>query len=442
MLSLLGLSFYPIALVLIMWFVWLWRKDRYFFTVEAMLLIGGMGLISHNSLPFRISDLCLPLSLLAMFIYRKSPQIKRVTLAMIAYFAVVIIIASTSLESMSVQFFRMRSYFIFMVFYIPLLIFANRKFEWQKFLEALAAHALVICGFYIIDTYIIGGYILVPDTHSGGVDSSFFAPYYSVIGIRHWPQGLYILVPLIPALNYGKLRLSWVHWVLIVGALISSKTNTLLFALIICWVFFRPQLKKVVLYSGVAAVLLVGAYYLDNATGNSLRIAENFDQFSALEAAQDDEDLAEFGTGRMAQILPKWELMTDMHRLHLGLGFLHPQLSTNPKFQIRNEYYSDISQADEVATEVEVTQVQTILDIGFLGLLAQTVFFFGIYFIFRRAPEAKYYLCTAVGNSILGIGGFAGFTTIHGLTLLAFILGAVLCANKPLSLQPSKKLTE
>lgn len=429
-------------LVLLMFLIWVWSKDRYYFTVEAMLLIGGMGLVPFTALPVRIADLCLPLCILTILIYRKSKQIKAVTIAMIAYFAVVILIASTSLESMSVQFYRMRNYFTFIVFFIPLLIFANKKFEWNKFMDAFTVHALVICGFYIVDTFIIGGYILLPDTHAGGIVSSILEPYYGILGIRHWPQGLYILVPLIPALNYGKLRFSWLQWLLIIGALYATKTNSLLFALIVCWVFFRPQLKKIALYSGLAAVLLVGGYYLDNATGGNLRLAENIDQFSALETAQDDEDLAEFGTGRMAQILPKWELMTDMHRLHIGLGFLHPKLSTNPKFQIRNDYYTDISQADEVATEVEVTQVQTILDIGLIGLLAQTLFFFGIYFIIRGAPQAKYYLCTAVGNSVLGIGGFAGFTTIQGLTLLAFILGAVLCANKPLSLQPSKPLTE
>ncbi|MDE7335105.1 MAG: hypothetical protein K2N10_02175 [Muribaculaceae bacterium] len=442
LMSLIGLNVYPMLLVLLMFLIWTWRRDRYYFTVEAMLLIGGMGLVPFTALPVRIADLCLPLCILTLFIYRKSKQIKAVTMAMIAYFAIVILIASTSLESMSVQFYRMRNYFTFIVLFIPLLIFANRKFEWSKFMEAFTVHALVICGFYIVDTFIIGGYILLPDTHAGGVVSTILSPYYSIIGIRHWPQGLYILVPLIPALNYGKLRLSWLHWLLIIGALYASKTNSMLFALIVCWVFFRPQIKKIALYSGIAAVLLVGGYYIDQATGGNLRLAENFDQFSALEAAQDDEDLAEFGSGRMAQILPKWELMTDMHRLHLGLGFLHPKLSTNPKFQIRNDYYTDVSQADEVATEVEVTQVQTILDIGFIGLLAQTLFFFGIYFIIRSAPQAKYYLCTAVGNSVLGIGGFAGFTTIQGLTLLAFILGAVLCANKPLSLQPSKPLTE
>lgn len=441
LLSLIGLSFYPTALVMLIFLIWMWSKDRYFFTVEAMLLVGGMGLVPQSALPVRVSDMCLVLIPIVLVIYRKPPQLKTITLATLAYFIAVILIASTSIESMSVQFFRMRTYFVFIVFYIPLIIFINQKFEWDKFMEALAAHALVICGFYIVDTFLIGGYILMPDTHASGIESTIFSPYYGNFGIRHWPQGLYILIPLIPALNYGKLRFSLVQWLLIVGALYASRTNSLLFTLIICWIFFRPQIKKVVLYSGVAFVFLVAAYYLDAATGNNLRLAENFDQFSALEAAKDDEDLAEFGSGRMAQILPKWELMTDMHRLHFGLGFLHPVLSTNPKFQIRNEYYSDISQADEVATEVEVTQVQTILDIGLVGLLIQTVFFFGIYFIIRKKPHSRYYLCTAVGNTVLGIGGFAGFTTIHGLTLLAFILGSILCANKPLNNQPTKLLT-
>ena len=43
---------------------------------------------------------------------------------------------------------------------------------------------------------------------------------------------------------------------------------------------------------------------------------------------------------------------------------------------------------------------------------------------------------------LLGIGGFAGLNNIHGLTLLAFILGGILCSNKPLNNQPQKLLTE
>ena len=37
------------------------------------------------------------------------------------------------------------------------------------------------------------------------------------------------------------------------------------------------------------------------------------------------------------------------------------------------------SRSEEVATAVEVTQVQTIFDIGFVGLLVQTAFYVGLH---------------------------------------------------------------
>ena len=442
LMSLVGLRLYPLILILLMFFIWIWRKDRYYFTIEIMLLIGSFGLMPFNVLPLRIADVCVPLGLLMILIYRKTKPLKLITLAMLAYFAAIILIASTSLESMSVQFFRMRNYLTIAVFFIPLLIFANHRFEWPNFIEALTTHALVLCAFYVIDTFIFGGFVLLPGAVGGGITSSIFELFIGHPMIRHYPPGLYLLIPLIPALNYGNLRLSWAQWLLIFLALYASRTNSLLFALIVCWVAFRPRVRQIAVYSLGAALLLFAGYFIDKSTGGNLRLAENIDQFSALEAAQDDEDLAEFGTGRMAQILPKWELLTDMHRLHLGFGFLHPEKSTNPKFQIRNDYYTDVTQAEEVATEVEVTQVQTILDIGFIGLIIQMLFYVGVYFIIRPMAHSRYYLCTLTGISVLGIGGFAGLNNIHGLTLLAFILGGILCSNKPLNNQPQKLLTE
>lgn len=435
LLSLVGLRLYPILLLLFICLIWRWRKDRYALLVELMLFFGGFGLSPADALPLKASDVGLLLGVAGFVLYRKNREVRRVTLAMLAYFAVLFIIASTSVESMSVQFIRLRMYLIIVVFFVPLLVFANHEFQWRQFLDTLVVHALVICGFYVVDTMLIGGLVLLPGTGWGGAESSIFNLYIAgpFSMPRHYPPGLYWLIPCVVALNYKELRFSAPQWILIALAMYSSRTNSLLFALIVCWVFFRPRLKQVALYAVIGAVALFVGYHVDKATGGHMRLASNIEQFVSLEAAQDDEDLAEFGTGRMAQILPKWELLSDMHRLHVGFGFIHPEKTTNPIFQIRNEYYTDVSQADEVVTEVEVTQVQTILDCGYLGLLAQLAFFIGVYFIIRPMKHSRYYLCTITGAFVLGFGGFAGFNGLHGLCLIGTILGAVLCANKPLS---------
>lgn len=434
LMSCVGLRLYPMLLPLMVFLIWRWRNNRYDFLMELMLFIGGFGLMPYDVLPLKVADIGLALGVVGFLIYRKFKYVKRITLAMLAYFAVLLLLASTSVESMSVQMIRLRSYFMIVLFFVPLLTFANRSFEWPKFMDSLIVHALVICGFYIVDSIIIGGFVLLPGAGFGGTSSTIYDLYISgpFSLPRHYPPGLYWLIPCVVALNYKELRLSWLQWAVVLLALYSSRTNSLLFSLLVCWIFFRPKLKQVAVYGLAGALLLVVAYHVDNATGGHLRLAYNIDQFTSLEAAQDDEDLAEFGTGRMAQILPKWELLEDMHRLHLGFGFIHPEKTTNPIFQIRNDYYTDVSQADEVVTGVEVTQVQTILDCGFIGLFAQALFFVGVYFIIRRLNHSRYYLEVLVGASVLGVGGFAGLNGPHGLTLISTVLGAILAANKQL----------
>ena len=442
MLSLLGLRFYPVILIVLIFLLWRWRTDRYFILVELVILMGDFAFKANNVLPFKLSDIALVTGVVGFIIYRKNREVKRVTFAMLGYFAALFLIASTSLESMSVQFVMMRNYMIIIAFFIPLLIFANQDFDWDKFIHTVVIHALVICGFYVVDTFLLGGYVLLPGALASKHPSTFYDPYIFIYNMpRHYPSGLYWLVLCIIPLTHKWVRLSWGQWALVFLALFASRTNSLLFALIVCYVLFRSNIKQVVRYSLIGAVVLVVGYFLDSASGRHLRLADNIDQFVSLEAAQDDEDIAEFGTGRMAQILPKWELLSDMDRLDVGFGFLHPTLTTNPIFQIRNDYYTDVTKADELATAVEVTQVQTILDCGYLGLLAQFAFYIGIYFIIRRLKYSSYYLCTFVGVSVLGIGGFAGVTQRDGLLLLSVALGAVFLANKPKrnSIQESKR---
>lgn len=432
MLSLLGLRFYPVILIVLIFLLWRWRTDRYFILVELMILMGDYAFKPNAVLPFKLSDIALVVGVIGFIIYRKNREVKRVTLAMLGYFAVLLLIASTSLESMSVQFVMMRNYMIIIAFFIPLLIFANQDFDWDKFIHSVVIHALVICGFYVIDTYILGGYTLLPGALPTSNPPTFLDPYIFVYNFpRHYPSGLYWLILCIIPLTHRMVRLSWQQWLIVILALFASRTNSLLFSLIVCYVLFRNNLKQVMKYAVMGIVILVAGYFIDSSTGGHLRLAGNIEQFISLEDAQDDVDLAEFGTGRMAQILPKWQLLTDMGRLDVGFGFLHPTLTTNPVFQIRNDYYSDVSQADELATAVEVTQIQTILDCGYLGLLAQFAFYIGVYFIIRRLKYSSYYLCAFVGVSVLGIGGFAGVTQRDGLLLLSVALGAVFLANKP-----------
>ncbi len=447
LLSLLGLQFVPAILPIVIFLLWRWRNDRYAFLVELMILMGGYALVPAETLPFKTTDVALVLGVVGVIIYRKNQLVMKATLLTLAYFAVLFLLALTSVESMGIQFLMMRNYLAIISFFIPLLVFANREFQWTKFMDRLVIHALVICGFYVVDTFIFSGYLLLPGTSVWNRPSTIFNPDIQPFSFkfpRHYPPGLYWLFALIVALNYKELRLSWKQWALIALAIYASRTNSFLFAMIACIVLFRPKVKQVLLWAALGAVFITAGYFVDKATGGHMRLASNVEQFTSLSNAQDAEDLAEFGTGRMAQIIPKWELLAKMDREWVGFGFLHQTKTTNPVFQIENEFYSDVSKSDEIATAVEVTQVQTILDCGIIGLIVQTLFFFGLYYVIRPTGRAPYYLCAVVGMSVCGIGGFSGLIMPPGLLIVGTMLGAALLdyrtrLNQPLEISENKK---
>lgn len=437
LMSLFGLKFYPALALILLFFFWRYRTDRYSLFVELIIFIDGSGLMPYDLMPLKVADLGLLMGIIGIFIYRKDTTIRRICYAMLTYFAILFMIALTSLESMSIQIIMMRNYWLIILFFVPLLVFANRSFEWNKFMNALVVHMLVLCGFYAVDTFIFNGFILLPETGFCIVSTFIepvFQPFMSIP--RHYPRGLFWMVPCVLALNYNKLRFSKWQWCLIVLSLISSRTSSFLFALVVCVIFMRPNLKKALKIAVICVIALAVMYGVDKATGGFMRVESTIDQFTSLDSAKDEQDLAEFGTGRMAQIIPKWLLLTEMDRNWLGFGFLHRTKTTREEFQIYNNLYVNPDLADEVSTGVEVGVVQTIFDCGYLGLIAQCIFYIGLYFIIRHLKHSKYYLCTLIGVSVISIGGYANLNSIHGLSLLAMVLGAILCANKPLSLKP------
>ena len=437
-LALFSLEFWPALLLVGVFLIHSFRSDRYFFLIELFLLCGGYGYIRPGQFPVNSYDIGLLIGIIGIIIYRRNKMVKRLTLAMLAYFAVILLIASTSDENMAIQFRRIRLYLGLVSFFIPMVIFANRQFEWQKFIHTVMLFTLTICLFYTIDTFILNGGILVPS--ATWVRDSFGKAHYSSISHlvwdplslwwpRHYPYGLYWMALCIIPLATKQVRLRPLHYALVFLAIFASRTMTFMAGILIGFASFAGQAKKMIKYSLGTIVVLSALYAVDSSLGSPMRVASTVDQFTSLSTAADQVDLSEFGSGRMAQIIPKWELLFRLNRQWLGFGFLHPELTTNPKYAITNEYYTDTSRSEEVATAVEVTQVQTIFDIGFVGLLVQTAFYVGLYFMIRRLRHASYYLCVLITISVFGLGGFAGLSLNDGLFLLGLTLGAILLSN-------------
>lgn len=434
------MEFWP-ALVPLLFVMWQgWRHNRYAFMVELFIFMGGYGYIRVSQLPVNPYDVALLLGFGGMVLYRKTPLVRKLTVGLLLYFVALVLIARTSQESMGVQFRRMRLYMGMVSFFIPLLIFAGREFRWDKFLHQVVVFALTICVFYALDGFLFNGGILVPS--ATWMQDSYGEMIYSSTGFgflwqpfdrswlsRHYPYGLYWMALCILPLALKRFRLKPWQWVAVVVALLSSRTMTFTAGLVITFVCFAGKWKLILKYALGAAAAIAVVYWIDSELDSPMRVASTIDQFLSLTTAVDAEDLSKFASGRMAQIIPKWLLLFEQNRQWLGFGFLHPELSDNAIFQVHNEFYTDISRADEVATGVEVTQVQTILDIGFLGLMVQAAFYVWVYWMIRHLEHARMYLCVLVAISLFGLGGFAGLNNVDGLFLLGLTLGAILLSN-------------
>ncbi len=429
-LSLAGLKFYPALLVAGIMLFMQWKKNRYFFLVELIILCTGSGFLTY-SYPIKACDFAFPVAIIGLLIYRRNKMVWKVTLAMLAYFAVLFALAFTSVEPMRNQISMIRYYLLIISFYIPLVTFADREFEFRELIRVVILHALVICIFFVIDTFLLTGFVLTPGSSSWG-ESTFTHPIIFNRGLtRHYPPGLYWLLLMIIPLNYKWMRLQWYWWVIFVLCLISCRTNSLLFALVGCIVLFRPSVKQIYKYIGIAILGLGALYFVDRATGDHLRLAKNIDSFAMLDNPTSKEEVGDFGSGRVAQIIPKVELLYDLDRQWIGFGFLNREKTTNPIFQIENQYYSDISNSEETATGVEVTEIQTILDVGYIGLFVQMLFYIGVYFYIRKFRYSNFYLCLLVGFELLGVGGFAGLNGMqYSLLILGMVLGGILLQQK------------
>lgn len=132
----------------------------------------------------------------------------------------------------------------------------------------------------------------------------------------------------------------------------------------------------------------------------------------------------------MAQILPKVELMQRMHKTDTGLGFLHPEKTKINDFIIFNEFYSDESAAEEVAAAVEVTQVQTFIHIGWIGLILQLLFFVALYVLIRKYRYRAYYVCVLFMMGWFGIGGFGGWISYSSLFIISIAFAVSILGGK------------
>jgi len=444
-----GLLFYPALAAIAIIMANRFMKNRYDFMIQFMLLTGGFALTDPFVTGVSLYYIPLALSLLLLLIMHKTKAVKRTLVGMALYVLTLLALACMSEEAFYIQFPILIRYTLFIFFLIPLALFSDKEFEYDKFIRSLWPYALTLCVFYILDAYVLCGWVLIPRSHLwDGATSTFYDLYAAPFSggfVRKYPPGLYILAFMVYPLS-RQYRIRWWQWAIVLLALASTRTFTFISGLMLFFFLFQSGFKRVLRYIIIGIAGFVALYYIDGTMvsvnddfqkESPLRIKTSVDQIIALSDAADDVDLAEFGSGRFAQAIPKLELLYSLGYEWKGLGFLDRFNTTNTKFIIENEYYLDHSEAIEVATDIEITTLQILITIGYIGLLAHILFFAYTYFIVRKLPYASFYLSVLLLFVWFGMGGFEGLITQMGLFMVGIAYSVpLLCAKYDRSLSP------
>lgn len=411
------------------------RADRYDFLIMLTIFFGGFAFISENTLPVKPWDIGLIVAVAGAVFYRKDAVVRKTLFTIIVYGLCLILIATFSDESIMVQLRTIRNYLYFICFIIPLIVFAGRKFEIAEFFHHLFAYVAVICIFYVLDCFVVNGQIFVPCTHVwGGYEGVFYSPIIFSWGSfpRKYPPGLFIAVlavyPFVRTYRFTGWQL-----LLVVLTFVATRTFTVITGFIFEYFCSLSKLTKLLKYLAVVLALGVVVYMVDaelpkdkENQESAMRIYSSVKQILDLREAVDDEDIAKLGSGRMGQAIPKVELVSEYGKEAVGLGFLHPELTTDPRYIIYNTYYIDSEKAEEVATGIEIEPAQVYVTCGYMGLILHILFFVLTYVYIRRYRYASYYLIVIATFFWFGLGGFAQLNAHDGLILASLAYGVVL----------------
>ena len=431
--SLLGLEF-PFAYLLVFLVLFFsWKINRYDFLWQCTILFGIYGFYDENiTFPFKLSDLLFIVYAIGILIYRKNKVINLILKLSFIYISFLLLALLLSEEELMIQVRRFRTYLHFLYFLFPVLLFRKQVFSMDAFFRKAMVYLCVISCFYIIDSLVLCSHVLMPRTMWG--DLTYLTLETNLMGdfLRIYPPGMYLVAILLFPMFFIY-RFPFKYYLLMALGLLCTKTFSIIGGVLITIFCFCGTWKKKLVYLCVGFSFLYVGYIVDGKMNGALRIQHLVGQFTSFksyhsmeDALGDMENLADFASGRGAQIIPKLELLSSTQKMLFGFGFLHDNLTTNEDYIINNTYYSNQEYAQEVATAVEVTQIQAILDIGIIGLIVQHAFFIYIYLVIRRMSCSKLYLSVLICISIFGIGGFAGLTQMHGLLLLGLSLGTVL----------------
>lgn len=427
------------------------RHNRYDFIIMVTIMMDGYNLFGVDDILIKPYNVASVLSLCCLLVIRKAPVLKRITAALAVYLAVLLAICSLSDESVISQIYGVRNYLLIAYLFFPIVAFSGTRFEMDVFLKRIMIFAFIFCWYYIIDSIVMGGFFMMPEDSTGWSDGSTFYslnihPILNVF-IRRWPLGLYIFGIAAYAMS-RRFTLSRAQWLLVAAAFIISRSFTVTVAFIVAYFISQNNWRRLLQYFCAGIVGLAVMYFVDGIVSGGatvveetetgvvyhssvMRVQSQVDQVIDLVTGNyDEETLAALGSTRGAQVVPKFELLYDLGKQWTGLGFLDRERTTNQKFVIENEMYTDVEKSVEVATGVEVVPAQIVLSVGYIGLVLHILFFVYLWYVVRRMPDSGLFLCCTVFFAVAGIGGFAGLIEPPSLVLVGLATGAVILGAK------------
>lgn len=443
--SLAGLGMPLGNLVVIVMMVRAFKTDREGFLFMLLLVAGGYALTAPTITWYPINNLLYIMLVVAAFAAFALRQYKILTRTLILYGVYALttfFFALNSEEKLGPQMGKMLNYLSFITFTVPLLCFVNKPFDIHRFWCRAFSMQLIICVFYILDAYIFRGWVLVPYTHIDleGTQSLWNnlimnGPFGNIP--RKWPPGLFPLgLLMFPLARYYKLR--WWQWVIILLSLACSRTFTMWIALLAGYVVSMGSLGKYMKYAVAGAAVLTILYVVDDSMGyggenndqSTLRISSSVNQIINLGEVDDDEDLAEFGSNRMAQLLPCLDHIYERNEEWFGEGFI-PLDTQNPRYLIKNEFFEYEGNKYTTCQFVEIIQAQIFLEVGYVGFAIHCLFLLGLWLLIRKLRYSAVFLSMMVVLIIYGTAGFRGWHDSQGIYLGAFAYAAVMLANRP-----------
>lgn len=152
-----------------------YRNDRYDFIIMFTIFCGEYALTANDTFGLTAYYAAFLLSVAGIIVYKKQLIAKRIVKAWFVYVACILTFAMLSEERLVVQLGPILKYLAIIYFLVPMMAFSGHEFDIRVFFRRFMPYCLLICIWYILDGFVVNGWVFVPNSYiEGGYKSTFF----------------------------------------------------------------------------------------------------------------------------------------------------------------------------------------------------------------------------------------------------------------------------